>query len=121
MMAMSDPVRSLQTFTLLVQRAALTGLLDSSSDAFTLFAPNEKVGVRVVGVGEEWVLRVDTAAACVCTPHYQLVQCQANTHHKTEPHQITSHNDDGCLCLFLFVSTLCTHRPWRRCLPPSLC
>jgi uncharacterized surface protein with fasciclin (FAS1) repeats len=41
--ALLDPARQLQTFASLVQHAALTGLMDSSGDAFTLFAPNEQV------------------------------------------------------------------------------
>jgi uncharacterized surface protein with fasciclin (FAS1) repeats len=41
--ALLDPASQLQTFASLVQRAGLTGLIDSSGDAFTLFAPNEQV------------------------------------------------------------------------------
>lgn len=41
--ALLDPARQLQTFASLVQRAGLTGFMDSSGDAFTLFAPNEQV------------------------------------------------------------------------------
>lgn len=48
MMALMDPVRHLQGFAWVVQQAnhasvILTQLLDSGKDAFTLFAPDEKV------------------------------------------------------------------------------
>jgi hypothetical protein len=42
-MGLTDPVRHLQAFSFLVQRAALTALIESSTDAFTLFAPDDKV------------------------------------------------------------------------------
>jgi hypothetical protein len=43
LMALTDPVRHLQALSFLVQRAALTALMESSTDAFTLFAPDDKV------------------------------------------------------------------------------
>lgn len=50
MMALTDPMRRLQSFAWLVQKAEaegslLTALLSSRMDAFTLFAPNEQVRV----------------------------------------------------------------------------
>jgi hypothetical protein len=43
MAALQDPVRQLQAFAFLVQKAALTALMEDSKDAFTLFAPDDKV------------------------------------------------------------------------------
>lgn len=78
-MALTDPMRHLQAFALLVQLAALTGLMESSSDAFTLFAPDEKV-------------RTDRAHPSVaCCYHSCLLTPIEAIHATVTVHQVRQH------------------------------
>lgn len=114
LMGLTDPVRHLQAFGFLVQRAALTGLMESSADAFTLFAPDDKVSASTdTELSEclcaeqdsgrtEWLVLAPTRVLLwttqqrpsLCTDACRLVQVTLNM----------------CACA-AFVLTLC--RPWQ--------
>lgn len=79
MAALQDPARQLQAFAFLVQKAALTTLMEDSKDALTLFAPDDKVCMK-------WTLDSASTAMLqrvVCSPYslmpsvarMQSIQC----------------------------------------------
>jgi hypothetical protein len=65
MAALQDPARQLQAFAFLVQKAALTTLMEDSKDAFTLFAPDDKVC-------KKWTLDSASAAPLCCRGSYAV-------------------------------------------------